>query len=141
MANVFDKVGDIRNDVKRNNFDWSHDNNFTFAESADRVVSGEIVLPLPLFTYREFVQPNVSRAMRPHNRINAIIAGTFLPLVNSSTIALNNSEYIFMLIFDFVVNNTFNSQFYINGLCISEQIFKERLPSRTISISIRKVSS
>ena len=29
MANVFDKIGDIRNDVKRNNFDWSHDNNFT----------------------------------------------------------------------------------------------------------------
>lgn len=27
--NVFDKIGDIKNDVKRNNFDWSHDNNFT----------------------------------------------------------------------------------------------------------------
>ena len=29
MANVFDKIGDIRNNVRRNNFDWSHDNNFT----------------------------------------------------------------------------------------------------------------
>lgn len=27
--NVFDKIGDIRNNVRRNNFDWSHDNNFT----------------------------------------------------------------------------------------------------------------
>lgn len=29
MANVFDKIGDIKNNVRRNNFDWSHDNNFT----------------------------------------------------------------------------------------------------------------
>lgn len=27
--NVFDKIGDIKNDVKRNTFDWSHDNNLT----------------------------------------------------------------------------------------------------------------
>ena len=27
--NVFDKIGDIKNNVRRNNFDWSHDNNFT----------------------------------------------------------------------------------------------------------------
>ena len=31
MASVFDKIGDIRNDVRRNNFDWSHTNNFTTA--------------------------------------------------------------------------------------------------------------
>lgn len=29
MANVFDKIGDIKNNIRRNNFDWSHDNNFT----------------------------------------------------------------------------------------------------------------
>ena len=27
--NVFDKIGDIKNNVNRNNFDWSHDNNLT----------------------------------------------------------------------------------------------------------------
>lgn len=29
MKNVFDKIGDISNNIRRNNFDWSHDNNFT----------------------------------------------------------------------------------------------------------------
>ena len=29
MASVFNKICDIKNDVKRNSFDWSHDNNFT----------------------------------------------------------------------------------------------------------------
>lgn len=29
MANVFDKIGDIRNDVRQNSFDWTHDNNLT----------------------------------------------------------------------------------------------------------------
>lgn len=31
MSNVFDKIGDIKNNIRRNNFDWSHDNNFTTA--------------------------------------------------------------------------------------------------------------
>lgn len=29
MANVFDKIGDIRNDVRQNSYDWTHDNNLT----------------------------------------------------------------------------------------------------------------
>lgn len=29
MANVFDKIGDIKNNVRQNSFDWTHDNNFT----------------------------------------------------------------------------------------------------------------
>lgn len=29
MANVFDKIGDVRNDVRQNSFDWTHDNNLT----------------------------------------------------------------------------------------------------------------
>ena len=29
MKNVFESIGDIKNDIRRNNFDWSHDNNFT----------------------------------------------------------------------------------------------------------------
>lgn len=27
--NVFDKIGDIKNNVRQNSFDWTHDNNFT----------------------------------------------------------------------------------------------------------------
>ena len=27
--NVFDKIGDIKNNVNRSTFDWSHDNNFS----------------------------------------------------------------------------------------------------------------
>lgn len=29
MANVFDKIGDIKNNVNRSSFDWSHANNVT----------------------------------------------------------------------------------------------------------------
>lgn len=29
--NVFDKIADIQNSINRNNYDWSHDNNFTTA--------------------------------------------------------------------------------------------------------------
>lgn len=53
MANVFNKIGDIKNDVKRNSFDWSHDNNFT-------TDLGRIT---PVFT--ELVPPNSSIRIKP----------------------------------------------------------------------------
>lgn len=53
MANVFNKIGDIRNSVKRNSFDWSHDNNFT-------TDLGRIT---PVFT--ELVPPNSSVRIKP----------------------------------------------------------------------------
>lgn len=53
MSNVFNKIGDIRNDVKRNSFDWSHDNNFT--TDMGRVT--------PVFT--ELVPPNSSVRIKP----------------------------------------------------------------------------
>lgn len=53
MANVFNKIGDIRNSVKRNSFDWSHDNNFT-------TDLGRIT---PVFT--ELVPPNSSIRIKP----------------------------------------------------------------------------
>lgn len=53
MASVFNKIGDIKNDVKRNSFDWSHDNNFT-------TDLGRIT---PVFT--ELVPPNSSVRIKP----------------------------------------------------------------------------
>nr|DAT95575.1 MAG TPA: Major capsid protein [Microviridae sp.] len=53
MASVFNKIGDVRNDVKRNSFDWSHDNNFT-------TDLGRIT---PVFT--ELVPPNSSIRIKP----------------------------------------------------------------------------
>nr|CDL65712.1 unnamed protein product [uncultured bacterium] len=53
MASVFNKIGDIKNDVKRNSFDWSHDNNFT-------TDLGRIT---PVFT--ELVPPNSSIRIKP----------------------------------------------------------------------------
>lgn len=53
MANVFNKIGDVKNDVKRNSFDWSHDNNFT-------TDLGRIT---PVFT--ELVPPNSSIRIKP----------------------------------------------------------------------------
>lgn len=53
MANVFNKIGDTKNDVKRNSFDWSHDNNFT-------TDLGRIT---PVFT--ELVPPNSSIRIKP----------------------------------------------------------------------------
>lgn len=53
MANVFNKIADIKNNVKRNSFDWSHDNNFT-------TDLGRIT---PVFT--ELVPPNSSVRIRP----------------------------------------------------------------------------
>ena len=53
MASVFNKIGDVKNDVKRNSFDWSHDNNFT-------TDLGRIT---PVFT--ELVPPNSSVRIKP----------------------------------------------------------------------------
>lgn len=53
MASVFNKIGDVKNDVKRNSFDWSHDNNFT-------TDLGRIT---PVFT--ELVPPNSSIHIKP----------------------------------------------------------------------------
>lgn len=53
MASVFNKIGDTKNDVKRNSFDWSHDNNFT-------TDLGRIT---PVFT--ELVPPNSSIRIKP----------------------------------------------------------------------------
>lgn len=53
MASVFNKIGDVKNDVKRNSFDWSHDNNFT-------TDLGRIT---PVFT--ELVPPNSSIRIKP----------------------------------------------------------------------------
>lgn len=53
MANVFNKIADIKNNVKRNSFDWSHDNNFT-------TDLGRIT---PVFT--ELVPPNSSVRIKP----------------------------------------------------------------------------
>lgn len=53
MASVFNKIGDIKNDVKQNSFDWSHDNNFT-------TDLGRIT---PVFT--ELVPPKSSVRIRP----------------------------------------------------------------------------
>ena len=53
MASVFNKIGDVKNDVKRNSFDWSHDNNFT-------TDLGRIT---PIFT--ELVPPNSSIRIKP----------------------------------------------------------------------------
>lgn len=53
MASVFNKIGDVKNDVNRNSFDWSHDNNFT-------TDLGRIT---PVFT--ELVPPNSSIRIRP----------------------------------------------------------------------------
>ena len=53
MANVFNKIADIKNSVKRNSFDWSHDNNFT-------TDLGRIT---PVFT--ELVPPNSSVRIKP----------------------------------------------------------------------------
>lgn len=53
MSSVFNKIGDVKNDVKRNSFDWSHDNNFT-------TDLGRIT---PVFT--ELVPPNSSIRIKP----------------------------------------------------------------------------
>ena len=53
MASVFNKIGDVKNDVKRNSFDWSQDNNFT-------TDLGRIT---PVFT--ELVPPNSSIRIKP----------------------------------------------------------------------------
>lgn len=53
MANVFDKIGDIKNDVRRSAFDWSHANNFTTG-------IGRIT---PIFC--EQVPPNSSLKIKP----------------------------------------------------------------------------
>lgn len=53
MASVFNKIGDIKNDVKQNSFDWSHDNNFT-------TDLGRIT---PVFT--ELVPPKSSVRIKP----------------------------------------------------------------------------
>ena len=53
MANVFNKIADIKNNVKRNSFDWSHDNNFT-------TDLGRIT---PVFT--ELMPPNSSVRIKP----------------------------------------------------------------------------
>lgn len=53
MANVFNKIADVKNNVKRNSFDWSHDNNFT-------TDLGRIT---PVFT--ELVPPNSSVRIKP----------------------------------------------------------------------------
>lgn len=53
MASVFNKIGDIKNDVKQNSFDWSHDNNFT--TDLGRVT--------PVFT--ELVPPKSSIRIKP----------------------------------------------------------------------------
>ena len=53
MASVFNKIGDIKNDVKRNSFDWSHDNNLT-------TDLGRIT---PVFP--ELVPPNSSIRIKP----------------------------------------------------------------------------
>lgn len=53
MANVFNKIADVENNVKRNSFDWSHDNNFT-------TDLGRIT---PVFT--ELVPPNSSVRIKP----------------------------------------------------------------------------
>jgi len=53
MSNVFKKIGDIKNDVKTNAFDWSHDNNFT-------TDLGRIT---PVFT--ELVPPKSSIRIKP----------------------------------------------------------------------------
>lgn len=53
MASVFNKIADIKNNVKRNSFDWSHDNNFTT----------DIGRITPVFT--ELVPPNSSVRIKP----------------------------------------------------------------------------
>lgn len=53
MANVFKQIGDIKNNVNRSSFDWSHDNNFTT----------EIGRITPVFT--ELVPPNTSLSINP----------------------------------------------------------------------------
>ena len=53
MANVFNKIGDIKNDVKRNSFDWSHAH--TFTTDLGRIT--------PVFT--ELVPPNSSIRIKP----------------------------------------------------------------------------
>lgn len=53
MANVFNKIGDIKNSLKRNSFDWSHDNNFTT----------DIGRITPVFC--ELVPPNSSLKIKP----------------------------------------------------------------------------
>ena len=53
MANVFDKIGDIKNNVNRSAFDWSHANNFTTG-------IGRIT---PIFC--EQIPPNSSLKIRP----------------------------------------------------------------------------
>lgn len=53
MSSVFNKIGDVKNEVKRNSFDWSHDNNFT-------TDLGRIT---PVFT--ELVPPNSSIRIKP----------------------------------------------------------------------------
>lgn len=52
-SNVFNKIADIKNDVKRNSFDWSHDNNLT-------TDLGRIT---PVFC--ELVPPNSSIRIKP----------------------------------------------------------------------------
>ena len=63
MANVFDKIGDIRNDVHRSSFDWSHANNVTTG-------IGRIT---PIFC--EEVPPNSSL------KINANMGLQFMPMM------------------------------------------------------------
>lgn len=53
MTNVFNKIGDIKNSLKRNSFDWSHDNNFTT----------DIGRITPVFC--ELVPPNSSVRIKP----------------------------------------------------------------------------
>ena len=53
MASIFNKIGDIKNNVKQNSFDWSHDNNFT-------TDLGRIT---PVFT--ELVPPKSSLRIKP----------------------------------------------------------------------------
>lgn len=53
MSSVFNKIGDIKNNVKQNSFDWSHDNNFT-------TDLGRIT---PVFT--ELVPPKSSVRIKP----------------------------------------------------------------------------
>lgn len=53
MASVFNKIADVKNNIKRNSFDWSHDNNFTT----------DIGRITPIFT--ELVPPNSSVRIKP----------------------------------------------------------------------------
>lgn len=53
MANVFDKIGDIKNNVNRNSFDWTKTNNFTTAFGR--------ITPV----YCEYCPPNSSVKVNP----------------------------------------------------------------------------